>query len=94
MNKTRFALIAMIMASTTHLSANAGTYVVTNNHAEGAGSLRAALVDAGKADGDHVIILENAGNISINSPLRYNGANPLSIYGAGQTVSALSLIHI
>jgi len=87
-NKTRFALIAMIMASTTHLSANAGTYVVTNNNDEGAGSLRAALVDAGKADGDHVIILENAGNISINSPLRYNGANPLSIYGAGQTVSA------
>lgn len=88
MNKTRFALIAMIMASTTHLTANAATFVITNSNDEGAGSLRAALVDAGNTEGEHVIILDNAGSISISSPLRYTGTSPLSIYGAGQTITA------
>ncbi len=76
-----FALGISAVAST---AAAENKIIVTNGNDDGAGSLRTALEFAATQRQASKILIATRDDISLNSPLVYDGTAPLALIGTGQ----------
>ena len=87
MSHTRITILAAALTMCGLLSAQsvtaAGFAVVTDNGDSGLGTLRQALEIDGATE---IFIAPEVGDIEIFDSLTYNGPDPLTIWGSGQTV--------
>lgn len=86
--KTRTIIAALTVAATTLAGAAAAEnkILVTNGNDDGAGSLRVALEFAARQREASQILIATRDDISLNSPLVYDGTAPLALIGAGQSL--------
>ena len=84
--KTRNIIAALALAATSLASAATAEnrILVTNGNDDGAGSLRVALQFAAQQREASQILIATRDDISLNSPLVYDGTAPLALIGAGQ----------
>ncbi|MFD0987693.1 hypothetical protein [Methyloligella solikamskensis] len=68
--------------------AYAAELLVTTSADSGPGSLRDALAEAAKGEGDAQIFVTTGDDIEIETPLVYEGTAPLGLYGSGQVIKS------
>ncbi|XSG82866.1 MAG: hypothetical protein ACPW61_03550 [Methyloligella sp. ZOD6] len=87
-NSLKSFVFAGVLASAAGLAmpASAAELLVTTGADAGPGSLRAALQQAAKGEGDAQIFVTTGDDIQIETPLTYEGTAPLGLYGSGQVI--------
>ncbi len=79
----------LIAATLISASANAAPALkVTTGSDDGAGSLRQAIEAASSAGGGTIVVSNGVGTIELQAEVTYTGTGPLTIQGAGATVTA------
>ncbi len=81
-----FVFAGALVAAAPFAPASAAELLVTTGADSGEVSLRAALEQAAKGEGDAQIFVTTGEDIQIETPLTYEGTAPLGLYGSGQVI--------
>ncbi|ODA68956.1 hypothetical protein A7A08_00790 [Methyloligella halotolerans] len=85
-NPLKSCLFAGALVAGFAAPASAAELLVTTGADSGPGSLRAALAEAAKGEGEAQIFVTTGDDIEIESTLVYEGTAPLGLYGSGQVI--------
>ncbi len=89
-----FVFAGALVAAASVAPASAAELLVTTGADSGEGSLRAALEQAAKGEGNAQIFVTTGDDIQIEAPLTYEGTTPLGLYGSGQVIKTDKNINL